>query len=60
MELLTVVELAEKLRIRPATVRLWAREGVIPAIKINSKITRYVYEDVVQSLEDRQETGHVQ
>ncbi|MEX0642287.1 MAG: helix-turn-helix domain-containing protein [Pirellulales bacterium] len=58
-ELLTVGEIAERLRIRPATVRQWAREGLIPRVKINAKITRYDLADVLSALKSRTEVGNV-
>lgn len=51
--LLTADELATALRIRPATVRLWTREGIIPAIRITGKIVRYDPVDVEQALRER-------
>jgi excisionase family DNA binding protein len=31
--MMTATELAELLRLRPDTIRLWTREGIIPAIR---------------------------
>ena len=47
VELLTVDELAEHLRVRPSTIRLWAREGLIPAVRIGAKVIRFDLQDVM-------------
>jgi excisionase family DNA binding protein len=54
-ELLTATELAERLRVRPETVRQWARDGRIPRVKVNAKITRYDVADVIRALKGREE-----
>lgn len=40
-ELITADELANRLRIRPGTVRSWTREGKIPAVRLSAKVIRY-------------------
>ena len=40
-ELLTSVQLAERLGLRPDTIRLWTRANIIPAIRITGKVIRY-------------------
>ena len=40
-KLLTAEEVAEALEVRPSTVRLWARRGWIPTIRLTSKVVRY-------------------
>jgi excisionase family DNA binding protein len=50
LDLLTAVELAELLRVRPGTVRQWAREGRIPAVRISPKVVRFCYPDVLAAL----------
>jgi excisionase family DNA binding protein len=52
--LLTAAELAERLKVKPDTVRLWARQGKIPARKLSHKILRFNLADVVATLETRQ------
>ena len=52
-EFITAEELASKLRIRPATVRRWARERLIPSIRITGKVTRYDYAEVCATLRSR-------
>jgi excisionase family DNA binding protein len=49
-ELLTSEELARCLRVRPATIRLWAREGLIPAVRIGGKVLRFDLADVLVAL----------
>lgn len=50
-ELLTADELAERLRVRPATIRLWAREGRIPRIRITGKVIRFDVSAVIDLLQ---------
>lgn len=52
-ELLTTGEMAKRLRVAPSTLRQWAREGVVPAVRVNQKVTRYDPDDVVESLKNR-------
>ena len=54
-ELLTADEVAEKLRVRPDTVRGWAREGKIPSIRLSHKVVRFDGDAVVQALTEREE-----
>ena len=50
---LTDAELADRLRLRPDTILLWTREGIIPAIHITGKVIRYDPEEVEQALRKR-------
>lgn len=52
-ELVTAEELGARLRVRPSTVKLWTKEGIIPAIPINKKIVRYSVRRVMDALEAR-------
>ena len=52
-ELVTAEEIAERLRVRPETVRGWAREGRIPSLRISHKIIRYDPEAVINTLKER-------
>ena len=52
---LTAEELAGRLRLRPETIRLWTREGIIPAIHITGKVIRYDPVEVDRALRDRSE-----
>ena len=49
-ELLTVEEMAERLRVRPDTIRVWSRRSLIPAVRINAKIIRYDASEVIEAL----------
>ena len=46
----TAEELAQALRISPATVKQLARDGVIPAVRISRKIIRFDPEAVTAAL----------
>ena len=52
-ELLTAAELGARLRVRPATIRLWTRDGIVPAVRITGKIIRYDVTEVVAALRQR-------
>ena len=49
-ELLTAEELAERLRIRPGTVRAWSRQRLIPRVQLSPKVIRYDLTAVVEAL----------
>ncbi len=51
--LLTAVELATKIGVRPDTVKLWARKGMIPAIRISPKVIRFDLSAVLAALQAR-------
>ena len=53
-ELLTAEELADRLAVAPGTVKVWARRGRIPSVRISPKVVRYIYGDVVAALRDAQ------
>lgn len=52
-ELLTANELAQRLGIRPATVREWARSGRIPEIKLSTKVRRFDIDEVLAAVKDQ-------
>jgi len=51
--LLRTREVAERLRVRPSTIRGWAREGVIPEVRINHKVRRFSWPAVLAAIERR-------
>ena len=52
--LLTAEELAERLRLRPRTIRRWYRRGFIPAIRFSPKVVRYDLAEVIEAVAKRQ------
>lgn len=48
-ELFTAEELANRLRVRPDTVRNWARRGLIPAVRLSPKVIRFDLAAVVEA-----------
>jgi len=52
-ELVTADELAARLRVRPDTVRRWARTKLIPAIRVSAKVMRFDPADVIRALRNR-------
>lgn len=59
-DLLTTEELAERLHVRPSTVREWARRGKIPTVRLSPKVVRYSLAAVVNSVgQARQEAKGV-
>ena len=52
-ELLTAEELADRLRVRPETVRTWARRGTIPAVRLSPKVIRFDLQAVVEAMTSR-------
>jgi len=49
--LLTAEGLAARLHVRPSTVRNWARRGKIPTVRLSSKVLRYDFSAVVESVD---------
>jgi excisionase family DNA binding protein len=52
-ELLTVGELAARLRVRPCTIQRWTRRGRLPAVRLSAKIIRYDLAAVLAALESQ-------
>jgi excisionase family DNA binding protein len=48
--LLVREELAARLRVSPRTIQAWVRNGLIPVIRISSKVLRFDWDDVVAAL----------
>ena len=57
-ELLTPVELADRLRISARTVKVWTREGRIPVIRVGAKVLRYELQAVLAVLRKSGARGH--
>ena len=53
-DLLTAEQLADRLGVKPRTVRQWSLDGLIPAKRLTPKVIRYSLDDVVASLQKRQ------
>ena len=53
-DLLTADELADRLQIKPNTVRVWGRRGLIPRVQLSPKVIRYELTAVVRAIRDRQ------
>ncbi len=53
-ELLTAEELAERLRVRPNTVKVWARRGLIPSVHVTPKVVRFDAAEVVRALREKE------
>ena len=49
-DLLTADELAVRLKVKPETIRRWARAGIIPFMKLSAKIIRFDALTVQQAL----------
>ena len=49
-EILTANELAARLKLKPETIRVWAREGRIPSIRPTQKILRFDLQKVLQAI----------
>lgn len=54
IELLTVPELAEWLRLRPSTIYSWAAAGRIPCVRIGGRI-RFSRGEILRWIEARKE-----
>jgi hypothetical protein len=47
IDLLTAQELADRLQVRPSTVREWDGQGKVPAFRLSRKVVRYSLDAVV-------------
>lgn len=54
---LTAEELAVHLRLRPSTVKAWAREGRIPVIRPTKRVARFDLEAVIRVLRSLDESS---
>ncbi len=57
VEFLTDRDVANRLGVKPGTIREWRRLGTIPAVRMSHKVVRYVWADVVASLAGREDGG---
>jgi len=55
---LTADELAVHLRLRPSTVRAWARAGRIPVLRPTRRVARFDLEAVLRSLRSLKTEAH--
>jgi len=55
-ELLTTEELASKLKLSPDTIKLWSRDGRIPTVWLSRTVRRFVFIDVMASLQNQEAT----
>ena len=53
-DLMTADQLAQRLGVKPSTVKSWLRAGLIPASRLTSKVIRYDMKEVVTALEERE------
>ncbi len=49
-ELLDAREVARRLKLKPETVRGWARAGRIPCRRLNHQVVRFVWAEVLAAL----------
>ena len=54
-DLLTADEVADRLQVRPSTVKRWARQGRIPTVRLTPKVVRYELAAVVEAMTNGQE-----
>lgn len=52
-KLITCGELAKRLNLTPGTIRRWARAGIIPCLKLSSKVVRFDTDEVESALRQR-------
>ena len=52
-DLLTVREVAERLKVNPQTVRRWIRAGILPASKVGRRQWRVTGQEVERRAEER-------
>lgn len=58
IELLTAAQLAERLKVRPSTVRRWALIGRIPEVWVSPKVRRFDFVQVLSALQKRGNSRH--
>lgn len=50
-ELLTIEQLAERIRVRPRTVKAWVKRGRIPVVRVSAKVIRFSWSAVLEALQ---------
>lgn len=50
-------EVADRLCISESTVRLWAKQGVLPSVRISARTIRYRHADVEALIERSGDSG---
>ena len=50
-EIVTVTQLAKRLQLKPETIRIWARKGLIPSLHPTPKTLRFEMDSVLTSME---------
>ena len=50
-EIVTVRELAKRLQLKPETIRIWARKGLIPSLHPTPKTLRFEMGSVLAAIE---------
>lgn len=55
--LITAYELADQLRVTPETVKIWARQGLIPRVRLTPKVIRFDPSAVLAALARKAEGG---
>lgn len=58
-DLMTAEQLAERLGVKPRTIRGWMRAGIIPSTRLTPKVIRFDLEQVVTALKQRQAATEV-
>jgi len=49
-EIVTVTQLAKRLQLKPETIRIWARKGIIPSLHPTPKTLRFDVESVLTAM----------
>ena len=51
-EIVTVTQLAKRLQLKPETIRIWARKGLIPSLHPTPKTIRFEMDSVLAAIEE--------
>lgn len=49
-EIVTVMQLAQRLQLKPETIRIWARKGLIPSLHPTPKTLRFEMDSVLKAM----------